>query len=240
MVIDQRMQRVSREGTYMHFNIPLVFSMLLSLLPTGMTAHDAHYLAQEVIMLPTTGVAKVTSAPLQPYEIYRIQFSSPRDLADIAQGRVDVCLNGSPAKILDFETGLFDSVIHVYSLYQGTGDPLTIQLRPNPTFGPSRLETFAQRIPTMEVTISRRQWWQDHRDLGMRAEAIYAASALLSVAVLVYVRYRYGRDGLTRFLAQFTREARFFPPQDRRRAPGRVRVVERRDRTEGGLDEPRA
>jgi hypothetical protein len=223
-----------------HLNIPLIFTTLLSMLPASMTIGGEHFLDHEVIMVPTTSVAKVTSAALQPYAIYRLQFSSPRDIADIAQGHVDVCLNGSPAKILDFETGLFDSVIHVRSLYQGTGDPLTIQLRPNPTFGPSRLEKFAQRIPTIEVTITRRQWWQDPRGLGMRPEAIHAALIILGVAILLYIRYRHGRDALHRFLVQFIRvpQGGMGFPLPQRRAPGRVRIVRDHNRDDGGVHEP--
>jgi hypothetical protein len=189
-------------------------------------------------MVPTTGVAKVTSAPLQPYEVYSIQFSSPRDLADIAQGRVDVCLNGSPATILDFETGLFDSVIHVFTLFQGTGEPLTIQLKPNLTFGASRLETFAQRVSTIEVIITSRQWWQAPRSLGMRVEVIQAACVLFGIAVLVYIRVRYGRDALQRFFAQFrVHQGGMGFPISQRRAPSRVRVV-RDDVRDGGVNEP--
>lgn len=227
----------------MHLNIPLLFSMLLSLMPAGMTTGDTHFLDREVIMVPTTGVAKLTSAPLQPYEIYSIQFSSPRDLADIAQGRVDVCLNGSPAKILDSATGLFDSIIHLYSLYQGTGDPLTIQLKPNPTFGPSRLANFAERLPTIEVTVARLPWWQHQRGLGIRPEVIHAASVLLGIAILAYIRYRYGRDALNRVIAQLTRGLQeggmgFGPLQGRRRTPGRVRIVRDHNRDDGGVHEP--
>lgn len=223
----------------MHLSIPLLFSMLLSLMPAGMTTGDTHFLDREVIVVPTIGVTKVTSASLEPYAVYRVQFSSPRDLADIAQGHVDVCLNSSPAKILDFETGLFDSVIRIHSLYQGTGDPLTIQLKPSPTFGPSRLEKFAQRIPTIEVTITRLPWWQYHRGLGIRPEVIQAASVFLGLAILVYIRYRYGRDAWNRFITHVTRGLQGgmgFPPlHGGRRAPGRVRVVRDHNRDDGGV-----
>jgi hypothetical protein len=224
----------------MQLSVPMLLSMFLSLMPAGMTTGDTSFLERELLLVPTTGVVKTTSAPLEPYRVYRVQISSPRDLADITQGHVEVFLNGSPAKILDFDTGLFETVLHVYTLILGAGDPLKIQLMPHSTVGSSRLDKFTQRVPTIEVMVSRHPWWLDHRSLGVRPEAIYAASVLIGIAVLAYVRLRYGRDALRRFLAQFTpaphRGMGFPPPQ--RRAPGRVRVVRDDVREDGALHEP--